>query len=388
MTTNIVQIKLNNISNMETDSVANDNVETNSNNGEQQEPQIKLERFETWECPPEIDLISDDGNEDGLPGISGNDQAPSAPAALHATTGQANGSAKRRIPGRADLLALQQKLADKYRTMSGKKTKKPPTPEPEPESESEDEDAKFLKAKKNYQRRHKANKVSVEEEIEFMRLEGEFMARKRKRDADAEWDDSPSETPEDDAENGLFVSNDDRFAPRFPGADSDDETPPPKKRARGRGKKVLGQDYTEDDVTEVIRDARRQSAKSKAKPATKPKPKPKGKAAPKKGKKDAAGTQLTNLSHLFGGDVFKDTAANASARSQPTFEGATRKNDAMKKLIASVPQESTHVSRADMKHLDAAIKEFTGQGSVSAAPDGNWQVKGMRVCAALLPSRH
>lgn len=50
----------------------------------------------------------------------------------------------------------------------------------------------------------------------------------------------------------------------------------------------------------------------------------------------------------------------------------------MKALIASVPGESQKISASDKKALDDAIKAFTGQGSVRAAEDGNWHVKGMK----------
>lgn len=50
----------------------------------------------------------------------------------------------------------------------------------------------------------------------------------------------------------------------------------------------------------------------------------------------------------------------------------------MKQLIASVPTESRDTAKYDQKYLDAAIRDFTGTGSVKAAPDGNWYVRGMR----------
>jgi SNF2 family DNA or RNA helicase len=374
--------------------MATPEVETNSNHNEQQEPVIKQEPFEKWELPREVDLISDDGSQDDA-AISGNERAQTTTSMPRTGANPAKASVKKRVASTADLMALQQKLADKYRTqnpnkpanMPQKQRQPEPEPEPEPESESEDENAKYEQAKKVYMRKKKAKKLSVEEELAFMKLESDCMARKRKAEADAEYDRSPSDSGEDDDDSELFVSE---HGPRFSEMNSDDESDKPKKRRRGhdsdderpqkrrgRGKKVLGQNYTEDDVTEIIRGARRQT-KSTQKGATKAKAKPKAASNPKGKKKGGQETQITNLSNLFGGDVFRDHAATADLRSQPKFADATRKDDAMKKLIASVPQESIHVSRADMRHLDAAMKEFTGQGSVHAAPDGNWEVKGMK----------
>ena len=377
--------------------MATNEIETNSNHEEQQEPVIKQEPFEKWELPRQVDLISDDGSQADA-AISGNERAQTTTSMPHTGTDPARASEKKRVASRADLMALQQKLADKYRTQNPNKPanklqrqrQTEPEPELESESESEDEDAKYEQAKKSYMRNKKANKLSIEEEIAFMKMESDHAARQRKAEADAEYDRSPTGSgDEDDNDSGLFVAEDET---RFSEAWSDDESDKPKKRMRGHnndnerpqkkgrsGKKVLGQNYTEDDLTEIIRGARRQkNAKSKQKAATKAKPKPKAASNSKGKKKGGQETQITNLSNLFGGDVFRDHAATACAPSQPTFSDATRKADAMKKLIASVPQESVHVSRADMRHLDAAMKEFTGQGSVHAAPDGNWAVKGMK----------
>ena len=377
--------------------VTND-IETNSNHEEQQEPVIKQEPFDKWELPRQVDLISDDGSQDDHVAISGNERAQTTTSVPQTGANPARASEKKRVASRADLMALQQKLADKYRTQNpnkpANKLQKQRQPEPEPEleseSESEDENAKYEQARKSYMRKFKANKLSVEEEIAFIKMESDHAARQRKAEADAEYDRSPTGSDdEDDNDSGLFIAEDE---PRLPEVCSDDESHKPKKRIRVHdsdyerpqkkcrsGKKVPGQNYTEDDLTEIIRGARRQkNAKSKQKAATKAKPKPKAPSNPKSKKKGGQETQITNLSNLFGGDVFRDHAATACAPSQPTFSDATRKADAMKKLIASVPQESVHVSRADMRHLHAAMKEFTGQGSVHAAPDGNWAVKGMK----------
>ena len=341
---------------------------------------IKVEAPEVWELPREVDLLSDDGSQD----ISSN--KPDHVADTERPTSTKSNKRSENL-GSADLLAIQRKLAEKYRT---NKPKKSPEPEPEPELESDDDEAKdaaFEQAKKIYNRRLKSNKIDIPDEIAFMQLEADFMARKRKREADEEFDRTTS--PLEDDDEGLFVPDDN--GPRFPDADSDDESPRPRKRSKangfdiekpkkGRGqraRKVVGQDYSEQDFESIIRNARSQNtAKSKQKAPTKSKPTPAPKAKSKQSK--ARGTQITNLGNLFGGDVFKDTAGNTASRFQPTFQNVTRKDDAMKELIASVPKESVHVSRADKKHLNNAIKNFTGHGSVSAAEDGNWAVKGMK----------
>lgn len=243
-----------------------------------------------------------------------------------------------------------------------------------------------------YYRKKKANKLSMQDEIEFMQMEGDFMARKRKREADEEFDNrAETEPSEEDDQKCLFVSP----APRFEDDDSDESAKPKSrkrartdgfdvpKKGRGRAKKVLGQDYTGQDVDDVLTNARRKSAaKPKAKALAKPKPKvskakPASKAKGSKGKTQQ-GAQMTNLTNMFGGNLFEETARNTARSTQPTFHNTTRKDDALKNLIASVPQDSVHISRADKKHLEQATKEFTGQGSVFPAENGHWGVKGMK----------
>lgn len=97
-----------------------------------------------------------------------------------------------------------------------------------------------------------------------------------------------------------------------------------------------------------------------------------------------------------GTDIFRDTAANEHLPDQPTFENATRRQDAMKQLITGVPMEGRDMAKYDKKALDDAIKEFNGHGSVKPAPDGkifvnhrqvlqlltvmtgNWLLRGLR----------
>lgn len=365
--------------------MSTNDMDTNSNHEE--EPVIKQEPLENWDLPHDVDLISDDGSQDNV-AISGTEAVQTTPivAGTASNSVKASENAKR-SSSRADLLAFQQKLADKYRTRDPKPTNKPqkqPQPEPEPESQREAENAKYEQAKKVYMRKKKANKLSVEEEIAFMKMESDQAARLRKAEADAAYDRTPSDSDEeDDNESGLFVPD----APRFSETYSEDESVSPK-RKRGnrdsdnerpqkkrRGKKRLGSGYTLDDVTEILEQARSQS-KAKSKATNQPKAKGKSKSKGKLGKESH--TQMTNLQSLFGNDVFADTAATAGLGPQPTFADTTRRNDALKQLAATHTGEDTNITKADRNFLEKALKDFTGVGSVQTRPDGKWQVKGMK----------
>lgn len=370
------------------------NEEANSNHETTQAPIIKKE-FPDWDLPKEIDLISDSGSqEDEVPTISGSGTGPAAHVVPSESTKQTKETEKAGKPNYAGLLAIQHRLADKYRTTNTPKKKQPsPNPEPEPvpdpESESDeadkDKDAMFEQAKRDYNKKKKANKLSMEDEISFMRIESDYMARKRKADADAEYDRSPSasEKADDNEEDGLFVSEE---APRLSELYSDDEANATKTRKRkndadgggqprkrAKPKRNSRSDMTDDDVAAILEEARFQS---KVNSRSKGRAKSQNKAASKA--KQRKGTQTTNIGSLFRNDVFADTEATADLGPQPTFENTTRRNNALKQLVASVPNEDTDIAKADMKFLEKALKDFTGVGSVRVGSDGKWQVKGLK----------
>ena len=271
-------------------------------------------------------------------------------------------------------LAQQQKLAEKFRNRAPQPA---PAPTATPVTQSDDDDvgARYEAAKKEYYRKKRSNALDIQDEIAFMRIEGEYSAYKRKVAADAEYDKSDDE----DDESGLFVKDTDRIpAPSLQVSDAEDAGSR-KKRNRKRGasndgdqparkkaKKSKAADYSESALDEVLA-----AARTKKKVAA-----PKKKAQSRK--KHLLPVNLTNTRSLYGADVFRDTNATANLDSQPTFAKQGRKDTAFKELVASVPLESREIVNDDIKFFDQAMKKMTGRGSVSAADGGNWTVKGMR----------
>ena len=389
------------------------------NHSTEQEPEIKLEQFSSWELPERVDLLSDD--EDGQADIPLTPDAPSA-SAKRSVPSKENGLSENdaKAAKHAALLRMQRTLAEKYRNKNPDNSAAKRVPDRpkrrqndpdevllerdddmdvDDDQDAEEDGRQFQEAKKDYYRKKRANKLSIQDEIEFMRLETNETARLRKADADRAFDEARSSEEHDD-DNNLFVRAD-SGAPKYTelysddNGDESDESPKKRRKARPdnserpnkRGRaKVLGQDYTEDDVQDVIDNARGGKGKGKSKAKTKAQPKSKAqpkKAVPKKtrrGKGKEPDTQMTNLNNLFGQDVFTAHAATSHLPSQPTFGDTGRREEALKQLIAAVPEERTDVARADMRFLRAALKDFTGVGSVqpSANGDGNWLVKGMR----------
>jgi SNF2 family DNA or RNA helicase len=84
---------------------------------------------------------------------------------------------------------------------------------------------------------------------------------------------------------------------------------------------------------------------------------------------------VKQMTSLMSNDVFRDQAAEDAAE-QPTFT-ATRKNDALKELIASVPLENQKAASSDRAALLAATKDLTGKGAAKPK-DGLWLIKGMK----------
>ena len=99
------------------------------------------------------------------------------------------------------------------------------------------------------------------------------------------------------------------------------------------------------------------------------------------------------LTFFRGSDVFRDTAATRHLPDQPGFTGdftekKGRREDALKQLLASVPEESKEIAASDKAYLNSCVRDFTGHASVRPANDNNWSVKGSTYrCFVLLELR-
>jgi len=85
---------------------------------------------------------------------------------------------------------------------------------------------------------------------------------------------------------------------------------------------------------------------------------------------------FTNLEGLTNGNMFRDIENNTGATYQPTFT-STKKPQALKELIASIPLEHRDEQQMDAKVVFTAAKHFTP--ATSCRPDGEsgWKVNGM-----------
>lgn len=105
-----------------------------------------------------------------------------------------------------------------------------------------------------------------------------------------------------------------------------------------------------------------------------------GKTSGKRGRRTAKEKQATDqavrqATSLFNSDVFRQQASE-NAPLEPTFKSRNR-TDALKEMLASVPEDRRKSVNSDKHALLAALKEFDGRGAVKAT-NGMWLVKGMR----------
>ncbi|KAI9768311.1 MAG: hypothetical protein M1840_004919 [Geoglossum simile] len=85
---------------------------------------------------------------------------------------------------------------------------------------------------------------------------------------------------------------------------------------------------------------------------------------------------MANIGSLGRSNAFLDASANLGLAAQPKST-KTRKVDALREMLASIPEEYRAVSRIDSKAVDVASKVY-GHGLVKADGEGGWRMRGMR----------
>jgi hypothetical protein len=242
-----------------------------------------------------------------------------------------------------------------------------------------------------------------------MQLNSEHDARKRKRKQDREAN-RQAELEEDEDES-LFVPAGGDGVHAVMMSDEDDFTPAaqPHRGVRPKPfKSHLSKDVEEDSMNVIleeiaIRGKRKRGTVPRAR-KSKDKSKTKGKSqktiskgkekvqgpntrVTKKGKTDKrlkhlsrqVQPNLMDLGSLWTGNVIRDARGNENAPKLPAMTSG-KKYEALKRLVASVPQENRKMASIDRNYLLAATRDFIGRGSCRAAKTGDdgWQLKGMK----------
>lgn len=207
----------------------------------------------------------------------------------------------------------------------------------------------FMTLQQDVQQKREDGTLTFEEEIEFERAEAAEQARVRKEHLDNAFD----------AELSVEGDQDTRMSPDI--ASMPDEQP--KKQGRKRKadsphagtKKRRAPNKSTEELLDAARRKREEKVKGKGSGKAKGKAKG-GKQAPKKQggrKKRPADPDLLRPINLQG-NIFEDAAQNRDLPNQPTFEVSSRKDQALKSLIASVPEDCRPVAKIDKKYLDDA----------------------------------
>nr|POE51910.1 calcium-binding mitochondrial carrier sal1 [Quercus suber] len=239
-------------------------------------------------------------------------------------------------------------------------------------TEQDHESLKFESFKASIARKKAAGTLSVAEEIAFLRAETEERSRRQRIVADRELERTPTPAAQtEDDEDALFVGQPQKFSDLF--SDVED-APAPKKRGRKR--------KNDGDASGPAR--KRGSKKTRAKSTSHddaastadnvPTKKSKKATSKRKAKIDETDGGMTNLSNIMSSNVFDDVALNENLGPQP-LHNSTRKVEAMKQLIASIPDKA--VGMTDVRWLRRATQDFVAH-SIMPASDGLWYVKGLR----------
>lgn len=334
------------------------------------------EASQGFELNEEIDLISDNEDEPtsnmrskpkAKPVLKQTDEAASSVEPERTTSEHPvveKNEESTAAPNPEQILAQQRRLANRFRSAVPQPAQLPDSQNSDPDLEPEEEDIERKLSEQVERLKALAKKyvLSIQDEVVLMKLEAELSAIQRKRAADAEFD----ATSEGD---GLFVEQDD-ITPRITRVSSDDESERPRPK-RGRKRKeadsdgdeqpgprrrrlVLGQDYTNEDFEAIIKKSKAKAKSNKpGKKQTQPKtgskvPKPEKAAA----RKQQNQTQITHLTSLMGTDVFRDATAVQHLDNQPQVmlaaKGPKRRDDVLKRLLASIPTESADIAKSGM----------------------------------------
>ncbi|KAI9665547.1 MAG: hypothetical protein M1831_001690 [Alyxoria varia] len=248
--------------------------------------------------------------------------------------------------------------------------------------DGEERSKQFVKAKKAYNRKKSKGTNTFEDDIEFERLvkaeKGRKALLKRHQEVfnnefnhdleDADDNDlfvapGPSQTHQEDtgyrniSDPQPIVDDSDDSATGFSGYHKEDGT---------NKKKGNSQQSKKANAKQNKRGAVKKSGSGKGKKESK--------------KQQAENQRLNNLfnaSSLTSSSVFRAAQTNNARSEQPTFS-SRRKDEALKELLASIPEKSREAAKVDTKQLLVASKKFTGRGSCKSDGHGKWQVTGMR----------
>jgi len=154
-------------------------------------------------------------------------------------------------------------------------------------------------------------------------------------------------------------------------SDVEEIAPPTKKQARSARSGSRNSSFTKSKNKSTVGS----KGKATSKP---PKPTKKSKASSKVKKltrQQQIKKNITSFNGLYNSNVYRDVATNQGRDEAPTFQ-ATRKDAALKQLLASIPEECRSIARFDKKQLHEAASALEGQCRLDPVTQG-WRITGM-----------
>lgn len=205
----------------------------------------------------------------------------------------------------------------------------------------------FRALQKDVEAKRMNGTLTWEEDIAFVRAESDEKARILKQQLDVDYDASrnSAEYEQDPRLSPDVASLPDEVQPKKQGRKRKAGSPP-----AGQPKKRRAPRKSTEEILDIARRKREEKAKGKAKGKT-------GKQAAKKQggrKKRPNDPNLLSSTNMYSSNVFEDAAQNRDLPAQPGFEVSSRKDAALKSLIASVPEDCRPVAKMDKKYLDDA----------------------------------
>lgn len=199
------------------------------------------------------------------------------------------------------------------------------------------------------------------EEIELMKLQGDLDGWKKRLKEDKQHDQAPEES--------LFVQDDpygsdlEALANYNSNSEQLFESELQAKPRGGKNKagKTPKSKNNNDKVKDKAAKVSKKSAKSKK----------------VKGGPVNINHNMLDVGSLFNSNVIRAAQANQGQRQLPVMD-STRRDLALKQLVASVPLEHRKMALVDKNYLNSACRDFVGRVSVKAVPGNDgWQVSGM-----------
>lgn len=172
--------------------------------------------------------------------------------------------------------------------------------------------------------------------------------------------------------SGLFITDDDSQNEDLALSVLEEPTRKRKTTETSKAKKRRRPNDADEEEEDDILDRLRQMSE------TNPKANKGGKKRqPKTNTKKYTGPTMLNAEGINNTNIIDDAAYNDGLAAPPTFDASTRRPDALKQLMDSIPTENMAIAKTDLKFFTEKLKAFTGR--VKPAEDGNWKIRGLRV---------